>query len=235
MPAPLPHTPHRQRTPPPVAALDHYTVRFLAALVLSLLVVGACFRLPWYAPLEYVGWQFAPDSQPFRLDLIDLPPVTHNAGGFEAIAASSEHKAAVQDTAASEPLPSIPDAHDPRHQLSRIETSPPVLEMADQPPDILGGLGAYYVHINYPEAAIKAGIEGRLVLTYIVETDGSVSDIHLLRSLHPLCDSAAVQALRHTRFVPGRQNGEAVRVRMRLPVQFKLLGGQVPVSKNSDL
>ena len=62
-----------------------------------------------------------------------------------------------------------------------------------------------------------------VVLAFVVELDGSLSELEVLQSLHPLCDSAAVNALRKTRFIPGRQNGRVVRVRMRLPVRFRLV------------
>ena len=73
---------------------------------------------------------------------------------------------------------------------------------------------------SFPEG-IDQGIEGRLVLAFVVEPTGRPSDIEVLHSLHPLCDSAAVDALRKTRFIPGKQNGRVVRVRMRLPVRFR--------------
>jgi protein TonB len=98
-----------------------------------------------------------------------------------------------------------------------------VFDAAQRMPEIVGGIGSYYIHIKYPEEAIQAGIEGRLVLSFIVEVDGHTTEVEVVERLHPACDSAAVRALRRTRFVPGRQNGDTVPVRMRLPVRFELV------------
>ncbi len=102
-------------------------------------------------------------------------------------------------------------------------TAMPVLDFVDNMPTIQGGLAAYYIHIEYPEEARMRGIEGRLTLSFIVERNGTTSDVKVERGLHPLCDSAAVRALRHTVFIPGQHRGSAKRVRMRLPVRFVLV------------
>ena len=99
-----------------------------------------------------------------------------------------------------------------------------VYEFAQDPPSIRGGLGAYYINIEYPPEAVEQEIEGRLVLRFVVGTDGRARDILVTESLHPLCDSAAVRALRQTTFAPGRQDGKKVSVRMQLPVRFRLVG-----------
>ena len=99
----------------------------------------------------------------------------------------------------------------------------PALDIAEHMPNIEGGIGAYYINIAYPEEAKILGIQGRLVLHFVVETDGTTSRIRVHKPLHPLCDSAAVQALRRTIFIPGKQNGSPVRVRMSLPVSFQLI------------
>jgi len=109
------------------------------------------------------------------------------------------------------------------HNIVEPLKSMPILDFAEEMPGITGGIGAYYIHIEYPEEAKDKGIEGRLMLLFVVEPDGSTSDIEILQPLHPLCDSAAVQALRKTSFIPGQQNGKPVRVRMRLPVLFRLI------------
>ena len=98
-----------------------------------------------------------------------------------------------------------------------------IFDVVHEMPAIVGGIGAYYIHIEYPDEALREGIEGRLVLAFVVETDGQTSGVEVIHPLHPACDSAAVRALRQTRFVPGRQGGEVVPVRMRIPVRFKIV------------
>lgn len=98
-----------------------------------------------------------------------------------------------------------------------------VLNFAEQQPEIVGGISSYYLNIDYPEAAREAGIQGRLLLTFVVEPTGRASNIRIEQSLHPLCDSAAIAALERSRFIAGRQDGKKVPVRMRLPVRFRLI------------
>jgi TonB family protein len=83
-------------------------------------------------------------------------------------------------------------------------------------------VGSLYLHVDHPAEAQKQGIEGRLKLKFTVRRDGDVSNIAIAESLHPLCDSAAVDGLRSVNFVPANHNGRAIPVRMELPVRFQL-------------
>lgn len=89
-------------------------------------------------------------------------------------------------------------------------------------PNMVGGRGALYLQISYPYEARMKGIEGRLKLGFTVTKTGDVRRIDVEKSLHPLCDSAAVRALRSVRFRPATQRGEPVPVRMSLPIRFEL-------------
>lgn len=100
-------------------------------------------------------------------------------------------------------------------------------------PHIKGGLGALYLNIDYPRAAREQGVEGRLLVTFTVHPSGTATDIDVIRPLHPLCDSAAVQALRTVRFAPGQKNGTPVPVRMTLPIRFRLLQPKAPATASS--
>lgn len=90
-------------------------------------------------------------------------------------------------------------------------------------PEMVGGMGSYYLRIQYPEAARQEGIEGRLRLRFVVTKDGHTRHIRVTEPLHPLTDSAAVQALRSVRFRPALHEGEPQPVWMSLPVRFRLL------------
>jgi len=91
-------------------------------------------------------------------------------------------------------------------------------------PRIVGGMQQLYLNVKYPKVAQEQHIQGRVILNFVVHETGRVSDINILRSLHPLCDSAVVRAVRETTFVPAEENGKRVAVRMALPVRFQLLG-----------
>lgn len=208
---------------------DAYPIRFSGCLVASLLVVGLVFHLPLHEQTKRVGWQFATDPHPFQFELMDIRPAEAPTAATAPVTTFGEP---------SQPPPPLPEPEErfdaslsevpvpvPAPEPTKLEAQHAVLEFSEQQPHIVGGLSAYYLNIRYPQAAIDAGVEGRLILSFVVEPDGSASQIEVLKPLHPLCDSSAVQALRHTRFMPGQQNGHSVRVRMRLPVQFKIIPG----------
>ena len=78
-------------------------------------------------------------------------------------------------------------------------------------------------HTTYPEEAIKEKIQGRVVLTFIIETDGSVSNVTVAKSLNPIVDNAVVEVLKSSpRWSPGKQDGKPVRVRYSLGLNFVL-------------
>ena len=78
-------------------------------------------------------------------------------------------------------------------------------------------------NIKYPEQAMKKGIQGRVAVRFIVEKDGSISDVKPILSVHPLLDKEAIRVVKSMpKWTPGKQNGKPVRVRFNLPVMFKL-------------
>ncbi len=78
-------------------------------------------------------------------------------------------------------------------------------------------------NIKYPEQAMKEGIQGRVAVSFIVEKDGSISDVKPVLSVHPLLNKEAVRVVKSMpKWSPGKHNGKPVRVRFNLPVMFKL-------------
>ncbi len=99
-----------------------------------------------------------------------------------------------------------------------------IVEMMPQYP---GGLAAMlkYIreNIKYPEQAMKERIQGRVTVSFIIEKDGSISDVKAVRSVHPLLDKEAVRMVKSMpKWSPGKHNGKPVRVRYNIPVMFKL-------------
>ena len=102
-----------------------------------------------------------------------------------------------------------------------------VYDVVEQMPQFPGGMGALmqYLssHIKYPVVAEANRIEGRVICTFIVEKDGSITDIKVSRSVDPSLDQEAVRVIGSMpAWTPGRQNGEVCRVKFTLPVTFKL-------------
>ncbi|MBQ9357120.1 MAG: energy transducer TonB [Prevotella sp.] len=102
-----------------------------------------------------------------------------------------------------------------------------VYEVVEQMPRFPGGDAALsqYIssHVNYPAVAEENGIQGRVVCTFIIEKDGSISDVRVIRSVDPSLDREAQRVIKAMpRWIPGRQNGETVRVKFATPVSFSL-------------
>ena len=78
-------------------------------------------------------------------------------------------------------------------------------------------------NVKYPEKAEKQKIEGRVIVGFIVEKDGSIAEVHTLTAVHPLLDKEALQLVNNMpKWKPGKEKGKAVRVSFALPVNFNL-------------
>ena len=102
-----------------------------------------------------------------------------------------------------------------------------VYDVVEVMPQFPGGQTAMlkYImeNIKYPKQIMEEGIQGRVTVSFIVEKDGRVSNVRLLRSVQPLLDKEAVRVVKSMpKWSPGKQNGKPVRVRFNLPVMFKL-------------
>ena len=102
-----------------------------------------------------------------------------------------------------------------------------VFEVVEQMPSFPGGTGALMQYlsknIKYPPVAEEMGIQGRVICTFVVERDGSVSDIRIARSVDPSLEKEAIRVVSGMpKWIPGRQNGQSVRVKYTLPVTFRL-------------
>lgn len=95
----------------------------------------------------------------------------------------------------------------------------------DNMPKLKGGLASLQKEINYPELARKAGIEGKVIIQFIVNEEGKVEDPQVIRGIGSGADEEALQVVTKAEFEPGTQSGEPVRVQYSLPITFKLSSG----------
>ena len=100
-------------------------------------------------------------------------------------------------------------------------------DVVEQMPSFPGGpqalLNYLSEHINYPEGYEEICIQGRVVVTFVVEKDGSLSDITVVKSLEKAFDEEALRAVKSMpKWIPAMQNGEPVRVKFAVPVNFRL-------------
>ena len=101
--------------------------------------------------------------------------------------------------------------------------------LVEQMPQFPGGDAALmkYLssHINYPPMAAENGVQGKVILQFVVEKDGRVGEVKIARSVDKDLDKEAIRVVKSLpKFTPGRQNGYPVRVWYTLPVNFKLQG-----------
>lgn len=103
-----------------------------------------------------------------------------------------------------------------------VEEEPEIFVVVEQMPEIIGGNAKIYENLVYPVIARQAGVEGLSVIQVVVEPDGTPSDITVARSASEMLDQAAITAVSQLRFIPGKQRGVPVRVRMAIPIRFRL-------------
>ena len=116
--------------------------------------------------------------------------------------------------------------------LKQVVTQAPVEEekvfdMVEQMPTFPGGqqeLMSYLgKNIKYPTIAQENGTQGRVIIQFVVERDGTITDVHVARGVDPYLDKEAVRVVQSMpKWIPGKQNGKAVRVKFTVPVMFRL-------------
>lgn len=102
-----------------------------------------------------------------------------------------------------------------------------IFVVVESMPSFPGGEQKLYEYLaqnlNYPVNARDAGIQGRVFVTFVVETDGSITDVRVLRGIGAGCDEEAVRVVKEMpKWIPGRQRGIPVRVQYNLPIKFVL-------------
>ena len=102
-----------------------------------------------------------------------------------------------------------------------------VFDVVEQMPSFPGGPAALMQYlssnIKYPVVAEENGVQGRVVCTFVVEKDGSITDVKVVKSVDPSLDKEAMRVVKSMpKWIPGKQNGSAVRVKYTVPVTFRL-------------
>ena len=107
---------------------------------------------------------------------------------------------------------------------SGASTMPDVFTYVERMPEFIGDVREYLSkNIRYPQKAKDDGIEGRVVVQFVVRADGSITDAKVIRGIGGGCDEEALRVIRAMpKWTPGMQNGKRVAVLFNLPVMFKL-------------
>ena len=112
-------------------------------------------------------------------------------------------------------------------EAPKPEVENKVFDVVEQMPSFPGGQSALMSYlannIKYPVVAQENGVQGRVVVSFVVERDGSITDVQVVRSVDPSLDREAQRVVRSMpKWIPGKQNGQAVRVKYNVPVSFRL-------------
>ena len=110
----------------------------------------------------------------------------------------------------------------PPKQADSDEFEDEIFIVVEQPPVLIGGIQGVQKTIVYPELALKVGIEGRVVVQFVVDRDGKVVNPVVMRGIGGGCDEEAIRAVKLAKFQPGMQRGRPVAVRYSLPITFKI-------------
>jgi periplasmic protein TonB len=220
-----------RRTTPSVELRKRYPILMQVSMVISLALVIALFVAPIHsgdsalslAPIEYEvvmlediehTRQYEPPPPP------QTPPpvVASDDIELEQIELDLDidldlGRAAVVPMAPPPPAPAAPPP---------VEEEPDIFVAVEQMPELIGGLASIQSRIRYPEMARRAGIEGVVIVQFVIDPEGRVTNPVVLRGIGGGADEAAIEAVRQARFTPGMQRGRPVRVQFAIPVRFSL-------------
>jgi len=136
-----------------------------------------------------------PDDAILDDELLDLDAFLDIDSGFDA-----------------PPPPPPPDEDD----------EPEIFQVVEHMPEMVGGQRALYDVLQYPSIARRAGIEGRVILQFVVDERGNVVDPRVVRGAGSGLDEAALEAIKKVSFTPGMQRGRPVKVQFTQTVIFRL-------------
>lgn len=219
----------------PKADVTRYSALFFnIGLVISMLVVITAFEWKFYDKQSIVDLS-APDIE-FE-DIMDIPvteqpppppktvfqPQVVEVPDDEVITEELEFDLdieATEQTVIEEIVAYQPDAPE-EEEVEEVFT------IVEEQPTPVGGMAAFYEYVknnlSYPAQARRMGIEGKVYVQFVVDKDGKIRDVTAIKGIGAGCDEEAVQVLQNApTWLPGKQRGQPVKVRMILPITFKL-------------
>ena len=92
----------------------------------------------------------------------------------------------------------------------------------EEMPTIIGGSDAIIKSVRYPETAKAAKIEGKVFVQGVIDENGNVTEVSIFKGVSPDLDAEAMRAFSSVKFTPGKKDGKPVKVKMIVPIMFKL-------------
>jgi len=128
----------------------------------------------------------------------------------------------ILDVDISDPMPDIAEMNRPEdEETDKIHIT------AEERPSFPGGISAFYQYVSqelkYPRQAVSRGIDGKVFIQFVVNRDGSLTNVEVIKGIGAGCDEEAVRVLKNApHWNPGKQRGKPVRVQMMIPITFQL-------------
>lgn len=110
----------------------------------------------------------------------------------------------------------------PQKEEKPLTEEPAFFVAVEEPPQPIGGLANIQKKIVYPEIAKRSGVEGKVLVQAIIDENGNVAKAKVIKGIGSGCDEVALDAVKNSKFTPGKQRGKNVRVRITIPIVFKL-------------
>jgi periplasmic protein TonB len=173
-------------------------------------------------PLQNATTVKLPKDLALRVPKVTDEPVENNDFGKQEVLESNKSTAVLNGEDISEATSVKSES-----VFTTPEKPEPLLVVPEMPhfPGTIAEMNAFLVtHIKYPREAKELGIVGIVFLSFVVESDGSITNITIIRGIGGGCEEEAVRVVKSMpTWIPGKQNNIAVRVRLTLPIKFKLL------------
>lgn len=203
-----------------------YYRTFEVSLILSLAVIVAAFKFsPQISKIESLKTD---PQEIIRIEdvisTVQKPDIPPPPKAPEIIAAT------IDDLLDDFVLPDIDDV-EPVKLPDKPPTKPDIdlsdeifIEIPEELPSPVGGLKTLQEKVHYTEIARRAGVEGTVFIEARIDKNGNVVDAFVKKGLGAGLDAEALNAVKSTKFIPGKQRGKAVNVRMVIPIKFVLKG-----------
>ena len=169
--------------------------------------------------------------QPVKKGKVNATIKTGMNSAITVVAADAEQDAEQADNNTNKVNDIVKDREgdDPDLQKNDNDKAYDVVEEMPQYPGGVGKLMEYVsMNIRYPKEAESKSIQGRVVTTFVVEKDGSITDAEVIKSVDPALDAEALRVVKAMpKWTPGKQEGKPIRVKYTMPITFALQGGDV--------
>lgn len=208
---------------------NYYTIFLEVGLILALLIVTALARvqfstekteLPVLEEQEIIEMEeIIQTEQQQKVPPPPRPPVPVAVPNDEIIEDVQIDINAELDFNSTLELPPAPPE---QAEEEKKEEEEDFFVIVEQMPELIGGLASLQKEIEYPENAVRANIEGRVYVQFVVNEKGEVENPRVMRGIGGGCDEEALRVVKTAKFKPGLQRGRPVRVQYNLPIIFRI-------------